>query len=249
MPEATALRYLWQRDMFEHTYYTRYGDIKSYNEVKTSAILDMLQDVAIKHSEECSYGLLRLQELNLAWFLQGIKLHFDKPVRTFEAVTLKTGVKNMKGFLSERCTYIHQYGEVIGKAVANWFLFDTDKMKICRITEDISSHYPIDPFEDSFFSYSRPGETEARVCDKIKISPRDIDTNHHLNNEKAVEILMSALPQDVFFTDINVSYKRSSFLGEELYICLARRNKSYYAHLKDGDGNIRVVGVFGRDAL
>ena len=230
--------------MFEHTYYTRYGDIKTYEEVKTSAILDMLQDIAIKHSEECSYGLMRLRELNLAWFLQGIKLHFDKPIRPFEAVTLKTAVKNMKGFLSERGTYICQDDKAIGKAVANWFLFDTSKMKICRITEDVSSHYPIHSFEDDFFAYTRPREDDAPVCEKIKISPRDIDTNRHLNNEKAVEILMSALPQDVFFTDINVSYKRSSFLNEELYICVKKTDNGYYAHLKDEAGEIRVLGVF-----
>ena len=235
--------------MFEYTYHTRYGDIKNYEEVKLSAILDMLQDIAIKHSEECSFGLFKLRDMGLAWFLQGIKLHFDKPVKTFEEVTLKTAVKNMKGFLSERGTYIYQNGEAVGKAVANWFLFDTNKMKICRIGEDIYSHYPMHDFEDGFFSYSRPAEEKAEIVEKIKITQRDIDTNKHLNNEKAVEILMSALPADVFFTDINVCYKRSSFLGDELDICVAKRENGYYVHLQDNSGDIRVIGVFESDTI
>ena len=66
--------------MFSHTYEIRYSDYKTHTEVKPASLLDFVQDVSIKASDDCGYGIHKLKEMNLAWLLQGIKLHFNKPL-------------------------------------------------------------------------------------------------------------------------------------------------------------------------
>ena len=100
--------------MFTYKYETRYGDYKNYDEIKTGSVLDMVQDIAIRDSDFCGYGLDKLRSMNMAWLLQGINLEFLKPVRTHITVEAQTGVRRMKGATSERCSVLKQNGEMVG---------------------------------------------------------------------------------------------------------------------------------------
>ena len=122
-----------KNDTAKLDYETRYGDFKTPDTIKPSTILDIVQDIATRHSSECGYGMHRLKEMGIAWLMQGIKLHFDAPVKTMTLITANTAVKNMKGVISERGTILEQNGVAVAKTVAAWFMFDTNKMRPCRI--------------------------------------------------------------------------------------------------------------------
>ena len=230
--------------MFGHTYETRYGDYKNFDEIKKSALLDIVQDVAIKHSQSLGYGLLALRDMELAWFLQGIKVRFEKPVSILHPVTVHTAVKDMRGFISDRGCILTQNGVVVGKTVASWFLIDTQTMKLRRIPEDMTLAYGAHDFNDPFFSYKKIVSCEAPVVGSIKISNKDIDTNKHLNNQKGAELLMDALPYDFSFTDMNVLYKASTYLGDELEVCRKEIENGYYVHMQTKDKKICVMATF-----
>ncbi len=230
--------------MYSHTYEPRYGDYKGNGDLKISSILDMVQDVAIRHSEKCGYGFDVLKELNFAWLVHGIKAHFEKGINPALPVTVTTGVKNMRGLTSERCARIMQGEKVVGKAITNWFLFDTKELKPSRIPEEIISAYPIWELDDEFFTYRRPKTLECERMRKVQISNKEIDTNYHLNNCKGAELLMDALPFEFSFTDMSVLYKKAAYLDEELYLCQKEIEKGYYVHLETEDGEICVAATF-----
>ncbi len=230
--------------MFSKTYEPRYGDWKGDGGIKISSLLDMVQDAAVRHSDECGYGFEVLKKLNFAWLIHGIKTHFEKDISLSRPITVTTGVKNMRGFTSERCCEISQDGRIVGKTIANWFLFDTKESKPCRIPEEILSAYPVWELRDEFFTYKRPKSLECDRLRKIQISNKEIDTNLHLNNCKGAELLMDALPFEFSFTDMSVLYKKAAYLGDELYLCRKETEKGYYVHLEEVSGEISLAATF-----
>jgi len=204
----------------------------------------MVQDIATKHSDFCGYGMHKLKEMGKAWLMQGIKLHFEIPVKTLEPITIRTAVKDMKGVVSDRGCIIMQEGKLVAKTVASWFMVDTDKMRPIRIPSEISEKYGTHDFEDDFFSYKKPELQNLSPSYAITVSNKEIDTNRHLNNQKSAELLMDALPFDFRFSDMNVYYKKAAYLGDKLGVCVTDIENGYYVHLQNEDGETCVAGIF-----
>ena len=230
--------------MYSLNYETRYGDFKTFDKIKPSAVMDFIQDIATRHSEECGYGMKKLREMGIAWLMQGIKVHFESPVKTFDSLSVSTAVKHMKGVVSERGTLISQNGELKAKAVAAWFMIDTNRMRPIRIPNEIAEKYGTYDFKDDFFNYKKCTVLETEKAYSITVRNREIDTNNHLNNQKSAEILMDALPFDFEFTDMNIFYKKAAYLGDELEVCIKQIENGYYVHLQTIEKEICVAGVF-----
>ena len=157
---------------------------------------------------------------------------------------VSTAVKTLKGATSARGCYISQNGEVVAKSIANWFLFDTQKGRIGRVTPEMISAYEFHEF-DEFFEYKKAPLFEiSEPGYKIRIANKEIDTNLHLNNQKGAELLMDALPFDFKFNSMNLIYKKQAYLGDELEVCTKEIPGGYYVHMVNKDGEICVAGTF-----
>ena len=231
--------------MFSKTYELRYSDFKDFDTVKISSVLDMVQDTATKHSESLGFGVNELRELGVAWFIRGIEIKLFNTPETNKPIEVSTGIKTLKGTVSDRCTAVFQGGKRLANCVASWFLFDTKENKIARIPPEISEVYPVESFDESFPSFKKPQIAEdAPVISEILVSNRDIDTNMHLNNVKGAELLMNALPFDFVPYGIRILYKKSAYLGDRLKLCALKIQNGYYVHLADMNGEICVAGTF-----
>ncbi len=232
--------------MFEKSYEIRYGDFKDFDTVKPGVILDIIQDMAIKDSARCGYNLDKLGELGLAWMMQGVNVYFNKPVSTHFPINVKTAVKTLGGATSERGCYIEQNGELIAKSIAYWFIFDTNKMRICKVPKEMPDAYTFSNFDgNDFFTYQKPDiYDDAKTLYTVRVGNKDIDTNKHLNNQKGADILMDALPFDFAFNSISLLYKKSAYLGDELTVCIKQLENGYYAHTVNTSGELCVAGVF-----
>ena len=231
--------------MFTHTYETRYGDYKDFDTIKTGAVLDMIQDVAIKDSVRVGYGIHKLKELGIAWLLQGINVEFVKPASVGVPIDVSTGVKTLKGATSVRCCIVRQNGEIIANSVANWFLFNTEKNKICAVLPEMISAYSFYNFNNECFDYKKLKIQDAdRACYKVRVSNQHIDTNNHLNNQKGADLLMDALPRDFELKKANILYKNPAYLGDELNVFTKEIPNGYYIHLQNESGDVCVAGSF-----
>lgn len=231
--------------MFTYTYETRYGDFKDFEVIKRGTILDIVQDVSTKEADFCGFSIQKMREINMAWLMQGINVHFVKPVKILKPITAETAVQSLKGVISERGCILKQDGEVVAKTIANWFTFNTEKMRVCKIPEELHNCYKLHDFEDDFFNYKKPEIAEdSDVAYTIKVSNKDIDTNMHLNNQKAADLLMDALPFDYDFKHMKILYKKATYLGDELQVCVKKTEKGYLVHLQTADRQICVAGEF-----
>ncbi len=231
--------------MFRYDYNIRYSDYKDFETVKTSAILEVIQEAAILNSASCGFGIDNLRSINRAWLLQGINVRIENPVSTNYPLVANTAVKSLKGVLSERGTIIEQNGKTVVKSIANWCLLDTERMRLARIPREMTDSYEHYDFGDEFFSYVRPEIIEdAPEMYKILVSNKELDTNKHLNNQKGAELLMDAIPFDFDIKDIKLYYPNPAYLGEELSVCVKKTQNGYYVHLKNTDGAVCVAGIF-----
>ena len=231
--------------MFKATYETRYGDYRDYETIKPGSVMDIIQDVSTKNSSMCGYGIFEMRDMQRAWLLKGVNLHFEKKVKTFCPIDVYTAVKPPKGATSERGCILMQNGEVVAKSIADWFLFNTEKLRPVRIPQEMLNSYETHDFEDEFFTYKKPEMADdVHVKYEIRIGNKDIDTNKHLNNQRGADLLMDALPYDFEFNDIKLLYKKPCFLGDELEVCVKEIDKGYYVHLQTKEKEICVVGNF-----
>lgn len=231
--------------MFSFKYETRYGDYKDYDNIKPSSILDMVQDVSTKASADCGYDINTMRKLNLAWLLQGVKLRFEKRISPDFPVEIFTSVKPRNGVTSERCCLIKQNGEIVGKTVSNWFIFNVERQRPTRIPKDMLDAYEVYDFDDDFFNCEKMQTFDIdAISYSIKISNKEIDTNMHLNNQKSAELLMDALPFDFYFNEMNVVYKKPAFLGDELDVCVKEIYNGFYVHLQTKEKELCVAGTF-----
>ena len=66
--------------MYKYIYDIRYCDYKDFDTVKTSTVLDAVQEAAIRNSEQCGFGIEVLREKDVAWLLQGVNISFEKVI-------------------------------------------------------------------------------------------------------------------------------------------------------------------------
>jgi acyl-ACP thioesterase len=234
---------------FNYEYEIRYGDYKDFDTVKPAAVLDIAQDIAIRHSDFCGYGLHKMRELGKAWLIQGLKLRLEKPVQTLKNITVQTAIKGNRGATSERGCLMLQGGEVVAKTITNWFLADCNTQRPCRIPPEMMADYGTHDFEDPFFAYTKPELREAKKVYTVRVCNKELDTNRHLNNQKSAELLMDALPFEFAFTDMTVLYKKPAYLGDELEVCVAEIPNGYYVHLQTTDQEVCVAGTFERSEV
>ena len=231
--------------MFSKTYDIRYSDYKDFDTVKVSSVLDIVQEISVCHSAFLGYDVNKLRSLGVAWLIQGLNVHFEDKVSTNCAIEAFTAVKSTRLATSERGCILKQNGKVVCKTIANWFLFDSEKGSIAKISPEMQAAYPIYDFNDDFFTYKKPALIkDAPEVYSIRVSNKEIDTNMHLNNQKSAELLMDALPFDYEFTDISILYKKPALLGDVLKVCCTEISDGYYVHLASEDGDICVAGTF-----
>ena len=115
--------------MFEHTYELRFSDYIDFERTKPSALLDIVQDIAILHSDSLGFGMPALRERGLIWMMQGIKMHLDHPALPRVDIKASTCPVGFKGVSSDRGTILEQNGKVF----VSWFIFDLEKHTLGKI--------------------------------------------------------------------------------------------------------------------
>lgn len=226
--------------MTEFLYETRYGDFKDFENVRTATLLDIVQDISIKASEEAGYGIHTLHDVGLAWLMSGINVKILGTVDTRKPILAKTAVEKMGGVTSNRGCELSQNGGLVAKSIANWFLMDIKENRLSRISKEMLAAYPLHDFGDEFFIYKKPTPPEfTGTGEMVKVCNRDIDTNCHLNNVKAVEIMLDALPFDYEYNSVDILYKKESYLGDTMCRRVVAEDNGYWVELSiDGDAHV-----------
>lgn len=217
--------------MFEKNYELRYSDTDFCGNVKKSAIIDLLQDISIIHSNSVGLDKNKFAQGQLACLLSGWRICFKKPLVLYETVTVKTGIMKITGCEIYRRYEIWQNGQLKVAATGLWFTVNTETMRIARIGEDFFGAFGNDFEYDNNLPCKRlsPVENAVFIGEAI-VEKRDLDTNRHMNNVKSIDVFLSHMPDDFDFSEIQVKYRKELKAGDNFKI---------YANMEKGGFEIR----------
>lgn len=220
--------------MYSKNYFLRYGDIDFNNKIKLSAILEVLQDVSICHSDEMGYTREKLTKMSVGWLLSGWKIKILSHIDGKNTITAKTAITAVNKFQATRKYEILQDDVCKVIASAEWFTVDTEKMTLAKIPEEIKNYYEEISEEQNGLEVTRLRPYSGlNEVEQIKIANRDTDTNKHLNNVKSAEILFDYIPEDAIINEFQLTYKKQLYKGDIAKICINHTTDCFTAELKN----------------
>lgn len=225
--------------MFSKEYEFRYGDLDCNGNIKVSAILELLQDISVRHSD--SAGSTAVMPDNTAWLLDGWRVKILNHVKQ-DKVTINTGIMDMTGIRSPRKYEVYQEGKLCVIATAVWYLVDMEKRRIMKVPPEVSGAFDCVSEEDNGLPHvSLKPISDGETYTSRSIERRDLDTNRHLNNVKAVDIALESIPDEFAFTELLVKYRKEILKDEEIRISSVTEEDSVQIELANGNGESCVL--------
>jgi acyl-ACP thioesterase len=201
----------------------RYSEVNSERQLTLSALLDYLQDCCTFESEELKIGVDYLAKEHRAWVLSSWQIKIQRYPVFGEQIKVSTWPYHFKGFYGHRnFTIQDQMGNVIVKANSVWVFMDTDKMRPIKIDDAMLEAYRNDMREkldgdwgDRKITFQVETDAAQMVSgETVQVARYHIDTNHHMNNGKYVQIAETFLPDAFTVKGLRVEYRKAALLGD-----------------------------------
>ncbi len=237
--------------VYEYQAHIRYSDIDENNELSDKGLINILSEVAGKHSAVVGNGLNDIEKTGTTWMLLFWKVRFFKRPSWNTDLDVKTWARSFNKISSWRDFEVYdEKGEKVAIATTEWVLIDAKKQGIGRITDEIMNLYGM--VEKSVFEEEPTGklkeEENMKETYRYTAVRRDIDVNHHVNNANYLDIAYEAFPIDVEinkFENIEIYYKKQIKLGETVCCYYSNSGDTHTVSIRSQDGkNIHAILKF-----
>lgn len=234
--------------MYQFDSRVRYSEVNSEKELTLPALLDYLQDCCTFQSEQLSIGVDYLAREQVAWVLSSWEIEILRSPEFGERIRVKTWPYYFKGFYGYRNFLIEDAnGEALAKANSVWVFMDTCRMRPARIPETITKIYDKELGEPLAGTWSErkiavPEGGEER--EPVQVARFHIDTNHHMNNGKYIQVAEEYLPAGYQVVGLRAEYKKAAVLGDMLYPVVIREDGRITVLLADEQKNPYAILQF-----
>lgn len=206
--------------MYQFSSRVRYSEVNSEKILTLPALLDYLQDCCTFQSEELGVGVDYLADNHAAWVLSSWQIRICRYPEFGEQINVSTWAYDFKGFYGYRSFKVEgEDGELLAYANSLWVFMDTDTMRPMRINQKMIDVYLPQMAEIIGTDW---GDRKLQVPEggtagePIRVQRCHIDTNHHVNNGKYVQMAEEFLPEDFEVGELRVEYKKAAVLGDVL---------------------------------
>lgn len=186
------------------------SNIASNNEIRNSAVVDILQDASNFHLEYHPVMAPFFEKENCVMYLISRQIDILRRPVYGEKIRVKTWTFELKRMYGYRNTVV--YGEdgkpcILG--AAGGAFMDTLTQKPIRIPQELVEKVPV--YERLDMEYKPRKivlpDTEPQFFEPLNIRKCDIDMNKHVNNARYVDITDEYLPEDAVVTNMRIEYK------------------------------------------
>ena len=206
--------------MYQFSSRVRYSEVNSEKILTLPALLDYLQDCCTFQSEELGVGVDYLADNHAAWVLSSWQIRICRYPEIGEQITVSTWPYDFKGFYGYRSFKVEgEDGELLAYANSLWVFMDTDTMRPARIEKQM-----VDAYLPQMAEIIGTDWGNRKLCvpeggtagEPIRVQRCHIDTNHHVNNGKYVQMAEEFLPENFEVGELRVEYKKAAVLGDVL---------------------------------
>lgn len=207
-------------------YEVNYHDVDYNLQCKLPSILNFLCDIGSRQSASLGDTIERLKEKGYAWIFYKYDIKMHKYPKYLDEIYIKTIPCGFKKFYAHRRYELtNAEGELLGEAVALFFLVNIDKRRPMRIPEEEYNLYGLDTSENEDIKMEeilKIDEDENSFKKKFNVRYSDIDSNGHVNNVNYVEWAIESVPLEVVksfdIERIKVIFEKESIYGDEVNV-------------------------------
>ena len=237
-------------------YYTfksrvRYSECDRNGRLSLANMINYFQDCSVFQSEYVGQGVEKLEEEGKIWVLSSWKLEIDHVPVLGDEIEIGTFAVGFRGFYGFRNFFMKDNnGNYLVKVYSIWTSLDVKTGHPTKVRREDVEAYGVEPelpMKDKSRKIPAPGPDACEEeKDPVEICSYHLDTNHHVNNGRYVEIASAYLPEDFATGSMHVSYKKAAVMGDILYPAVYCMENRYQIVLKDQNGGDYCVCEFCR---
>ena len=205
---------------FTKMYEINYYDVDYKLNCKMSSIINFICDIGTQQSESIGGGMEYCTKNNCAWVFYKYDIKINRYPTFGEKISIRTEPVGFKKFYGLRkYTIYDEQNNIIGTALALFFLINIEKRRPMRIQPEQYDFYGVDgdiDYDISMESIQKMKEEEFSKEFNIRYS--DIDSNRHVNNVKYVEWALEVVPIDIItnykLKRVKVTFEKECTYGE-----------------------------------
>lgn len=206
--------------IFSQKYTPRIGDFGEDGRLSLRSILELLEEIGFRHSEEVKDSLMAVQHVEIAWVLADWTVKLTSPVQPGQELTFSTWVtgKPSASSVMREMEATDETGHPVIQALSRFALFNVETGKLTRITPELFESYSPEPGAKNQFPGGRmkeKGEYDAEIT--LTVRKADIDFNGHVHNsvymDYAQELIQTPRERISYF---RIGYKTPVKAGEVL---------------------------------
>ncbi len=224
MPQAMP-----QDIFFEKDYEIKYYEQNLNGDLKESALMNFLQDIATLSAEKLGFGPSFVFKNNYAWVVLRYRVEFYGELKNLTKITIKTEPRGLSRLYAFRDFEIFAPdGTCLAKATSTWSLIDMESRRLLPMQKVLPMMFAFEKRE-SDLEYSKTGEIENPQYEKtFDVRFDDIDVNRHANNSNyvvwALETLEPDFRKNYCVKNLDIRYKKEIGLGEKV-ISIAQKSE------------------------
>ena len=214
------------KSIYSEYYKLQYRDINKFGKLSDFGLLQILQEIAGRHSSSLGYGLADIPRTHITWLLLGWRIKKIKDIESEEKIKVETWSSKV-----EKATFYREFkiynskDELAIIAESKWVAINVETHSILRDSDTITNLLNVySSFEFSVFEEEspklKPIDEEPLSVFNYTIERRDIDTNNHVNNSVYLSIALESIPYEVFenldYSNLEILYKHEAYLGDKI---------------------------------
>lgn len=184
---------------FSKKYEINYYNVDYKLKCKLSSIVNFLCDIGNDQAESVGDTIESLTERNCAWVFYKYDIRMKEYPKYRDVIKIETtpvGFNKFYAFRSYKIT--NSNGDVIGEAIALFFLIDIAKRRPKRISKEQLKAYDSEEIENVSIEMDKIRDLEGVDSKKsFNIRYSDIDSNGHVNNVKYIEWAIESVPLEI----------------------------------------------------
>lgn len=224
--------------MYIQKKHVQYSRVDCKKRLSPVSVLNYFEDIAIDNSS-LSYSVDDMERDHLAWLVISSRFCAERYPRHGEEISVATWPHSFSRSFAERGYEIYDKdGDTIIRGCSLWVLYDTERMRTARITEDIAARYTLEshdilPIIRRDIDFPADAETVLEYTAQM----RDIDSNNHVNNVKYLEFAAGMIPDGAEVAEFEIFYRHAARLGDALVLKSAERDGRTLCEVSHKDGD------------
>lgn len=231
----------------ERDFLVKYCDVDFKDELKVSALLAYLEEVACSSADELGFGYDYVKPRGYAFMVANLALEFASPVPLGEKMHVVTWPTPPSRVVFGREYQIFSpTGTLRAAGSSRWCLIDfrSGKLLSSKVLEeqDYSTYNPEKALENVKWKIASFPLSEGELRFSIKIANSEYDHNMHVNNTRYADYCLNCFSVEDLkvrkLCGFAISYVKQCFEGETL---------RFYRKKEDEGENYLLLGVNEKD--